>query len=87
MRWKLLGGLQIRKFRRLAQKLFEDLLKDLDTGALVLLKHSTHLELDIRLLSQYFPLTWMFKEQTNKAINYTMIRARNNYVRAALTNK
>ena len=65
----------------------EDLLKDLDTGALVLLKHSTHLELDIRLLSQYFPLTGMFKEQTNKAINYTMIRARNNYVRAALTNK
>ena len=65
----------------------EDLLKDSDTGALVLLKHSTHLELDIRLLSQYFSLTGMFKEQTNKVINYTMIKARNNYVKAALTNK
>ena len=42
------------------------LLEDTQTGALVLIKHSTHLELDLRLLSQHFDLTGMYKSQTNK---------------------
>ena len=63
------------------------LLEDTQTGALVLIKHSTHLELDLRLLSQHFDLTGMYKSQTNEAINYVMIRARNNYIQGSLTNK
>ena len=63
------------------------LLEDTQTGALVLIKHSTHLELDLRLLSQHFDLTGMYKSQTNKAINYVMVRARNNYIQGSLTNR
>ena len=63
------------------------LLEDTQTGALVLIKHSTHLELDLRLLSQHFDLTGMYKSQTNEAINYVMVRARNNYIQGSLTNK
>ena len=63
------------------------LLEDTQTGALVLIKHSTHLELDLRLLSQHFDLTGMYKSQTNEAINYVMVRARNNYIQGSLTNR
>ncbi len=56
-------------------------------GVLVLIKHSTHLELDLRLLSQFFDLTGMYKSQTNAVLNYVMIKARNNYIKASLTNK
>jgi len=56
-------------------------------GALLLIKHSTHLELDLRLLSQYFNLTGMYKSQSNAVLNYVMIKARNNYIEASLTNK
>ena len=63
------------------------LLEDTQTGALVLIKHSTHLELDLRLLSQHFDLTGMYKSQTNEAINYVMVRARNNYIHGSLTNR
>jgi len=56
-------------------------------GVLVLIKHSTHLELDLRLLSQFFDLTGMYKSQTNVVLNYVMIKARNNYIKASLTNK
>ena len=56
-------------------------------GALVLIKHSTHLELDLRLMSQFFDLTGMYKAQTNEVINYVMIKARNNYIKGSLTNK
>ena len=63
------------------------LLEDSQTGALVLIKHSTHLELDLRLLSQHFDLTGMYKSQTNEAINYVMVRARNNYIQGSLTNR
>ncbi len=63
------------------------ILKNQAKGALLLIKHSTHLELDLRLLSQYFNLTGMYKSQSNAALNYVMIKARNNYIEASLTNK
>ncbi len=62
-------------------------LKNQAEGALLLIKHSTHLELDLRLLSQYFNLTGMYKAQSNAVLNYVMIKARNNYIEASLTNK
>ena len=65
----------------------KEVLEDTQTGALVLIKHSTHLELDLRLLSQHFDLTGMYKSQTNEAINYVMVRARNNYIQGSLTNR
>ena len=65
----------------------KELLEDTQTGALVLIKHSTHLELDLRLLSQHFDLTGMYKSQTNEAINYVMVRARSNYIQGSLTNR
>ena len=65
----------------------KSLLEDSQKGALVLIKHSTHLELDLRLLSQHFDLTGMYKSQTNEAINYVMVRARNNYIQGSLTNR
>ena len=65
----------------------KELLDGAQTGVLVLIKHSTHLELDLRLLSQHFDLTGMYKSQTNEAINYVMIQARNNYIQGSLTNK
>ena len=63
------------------------ILKNQAEGALLLIKHSTHLELDLRLLSQYFNLTGMYKSQSNAALNYVMIKARNNYIEASFTNK
>ena len=63
------------------------LLEERVEGALLLIKHSTHLELDLRLLSQFFDLTGMYKSQTNAVLNYVMIKARNNYIKASLTNK
>ena len=65
----------------------KELLEDTQTGALVLIKHSTHLELDLRLLCQHFELTGMYKSQTNEAINYVMVQARNNYIQGSLTNR
>ena len=63
------------------------LLENRVEGALLLIKHSTHLELDLRLLSQCFNLTGMYKSQSNAVLNYVMIKARNNYIEASLTNK
>ena len=63
------------------------LLENRAEGVLLLIKHSTHLELDLRLLSQFFNLTGMYKSQTNEVLNYVMIKARNNYIEASLTNK
>ena len=64
-----------------------DLLENQVGGVLVLIKHSTHLELDLRLLSQFFNLTGMYKSQSNAVLNYVMIKARDNYIEASLTNK
>ena len=63
------------------------LLENRAEGVLLLIKHSTHLELDLRLLSQFFNLTGMYKSQSNAVLNYVMIKARNNYIEASLTNK
>ena len=49
------------------------ILKNQAEGALLLIKHSTHLELDLRLLSQYFNLTGMYKSQSNAALNLSLI--------------
>ena len=77
-----------KKIKKLnVQLINKELLDNVQTGTLVLIKHSTHLELDLRLLSQYFDLTGMYKSQTNEVINYVMIKARNNYIQDSLTNK
>jgi KDO2-lipid IV(A) lauroyltransferase len=77
-----------KKIKKLDTRLLnKELIEDAQTGVLVLIKHSTHLELDLRLLSQHFDLTGMYKSQTNEAINYVMIQARNNYIQGSLTNK
>ena len=76
-----------KKIRNLPQIIInEDLLKNSGTGALVLIKHSTHLELDLRILSCYFDLTGMYKLQTNKVINHMMIRSRDKYIKGSVVN-
>ena len=76
------------RIKKLETKLINgDLLKNQETGALVLIKHSTHLELDLRLMSQFFDLTGMYKTQTNDVVNFVMIKARNKYIKGSLTNK
>ena len=63
------------------------LLENRAEGVLLLIKHSTHLELDLRLLSQFFNLSGMYKSQSNAVLNYVMIKARNNYIEESLTNR
>ncbi len=76
---------RIKKFKTRIKN--EEIFKNLEEGVLVLIKHSTHLELDLRLLSQYLDLSGMYKLQTNKVINYVMTSARNKYIKGSLTNK
>ena len=76
-----------KKIRNIKTKLINRNLLENQNGALILIKHSTHLELDLRLLSQFFDLTGMYKAQTNEVINYVMVKARNNYIEESLTNK
>ena len=59
---------------------------DKDQGVLILIKHSTHVELDIRLMAQEIELGGMYKPQSNEVMNYLMIRARNRYVIGAIHN-
>lgn len=59
---------------------------DKDRGVLILIKHSTHVELDIRLMAQEIELGGMYKPQSNEVMNYLMIRARNRYVIGAIHN-
>ncbi len=59
---------------------------DKDQGVLILIKHSTHVELDIRLMAQEIELGGMYKPQSNEVMNYLMIRARNRYVVGAIHN-
>ena len=76
-----------KKIKALSQNIVnEHLIDQLDSGALVLIKHSTHLELDLRILSNYFDLTGMYKNQTNAVVNYVMINSRNKYVKASASN-
>ncbi len=60
---------------------------DKDQGALILIKHSTHVELDIRLMSLDIDLGGMYKPQSNKVMSYLMIKARNRYVNGAINNR
>ena len=77
-----------RKIRNLRTRLINShLLENQAEGVLLLIKHSTHLELDLRLLCQFFKLTGMYKSQSNAVLNYVMINARNNYIEESLTNK
>ena len=76
-----------KKIRNIKTKLINRNLLENKNGALILIKHSTHLELDLRLLSQFFDLTGMYKAQTNEVVNYVMVKARNNYIAESLTNK
>ena len=55
-------------------------------GMLVLARHSTHIELDARLLCLDLNFGGMFKEQTNQVFNYLMIRSRNKYAQPVFTN-
>tara|TARA_Y100001970_G_scaffold98563_1_gene123887 strand:- start:34685 stop:35662 length:978 start_codon:yes stop_codon:yes gene_type:complete len=65
-----------------------DIFKELneEKGVLILIKHSTHVELDIRLMAQEIDLGGMYKPQSNEVMNYLMIKARNKYVTGAIHN-
>jgi len=56
-------------------------------GCLILLKHSTHAELGIRIISRLLRVGGMYKTQTNKVMNYLMIKARNKYLIGTVTNR
>ena len=64
-----------------------ELLDEVNEGCIILLKHSTHAELDIRMTSSIFEAGGMYKEQTNKVMNYLMIKARNKYLMGTVTNR
>ena len=77
----------IRSLKRNSKNI--DVLKELDKneGALILIKHSTHVELDIRLMSLDIDLGGMYKPQSNKVMSYLMIKARNRYIIGAINNR
>ena len=64
-----------------------ELLDNNNEGCLILLKHSTHAELDIRIISRLLRVGGMYKTQTNKVMNYLMIKARNKYLIGTVTNR
>mgnify|MGYP001348125862 FL=1 len=64
-----------------------ELLENVTEGCLILLKHSTHAELDIRMTSRLVNAGGMYKNQTNKVMNYLMIKARNKYLIGTVTNR
>ena len=64
-----------------------ELLDNVTEGCLILLKHSTHAELDIRMTSRLVNAGGMYKNQTNKVMNYLMIKARNKYLIGTVTNR
>ena len=64
-----------------------ELLDDVNEGCLILLKHSTHAELDIRIICNLIKAGGMYKSQTNKVMNYLMIKARNKYAIGTVTNR
>ena len=64
-----------------------ELINGNDEGCLILLKHSTHAELDIRIISRLLRVGGMYKTQTNKVMNYLMIKARNKYLIGTVTNR
>lgn len=64
-----------------------ELLDGVNEGCIILLKHSTHAELNIRMTSTVFEAGGMYKTQTNKVMNYLMIKARNKYLMGTVTNR
>ena len=64
-----------------------ELLDAVNEGCVILLKHSTHAELDIRMTSIVFEAGGMYKTQTNQVMNYLMIKARNKYLMGTVTNR
>lgn len=64
-----------------------EILNGVDQGCIILLKHSTHAELDIRMTSTIVKAGGMYKNQTNKVMNYLMIKARNKYLLGTFTNR
>ena len=76
----------IEKLKQSSKNLniFEELNEEI--GVLILIKHSTHVELDIRLMATEIGLGGMYKPQSNEVMNYLMIRARNKYVTGAIHN-
>ena len=73
--------------RLITKKSNFELLDTVSEGCVILLKHSTHAELDIRMTSSIFEAGGMYKEQTNKVMNYLMIKARNKYLFGTFTNR
>ena len=73
--------------RLITKKSNFELLDAVNEGCIVLLKHSTHAELDIRMTSSIFEAGGMYKDQTNKVMNYLMIKARNKYLIGTFTNR
>ena len=71
----------------ITKKLNFELLDDVNEGCLILLKHSTHAELDIRIICNLIKAGGMYKSQTNKVMNYLMIKARNKYAIGTVTNR
>jgi KDO2-lipid IV(A) lauroyltransferase len=71
----------------ITKKLNFELLDDVNEGCLILLKHSTHAELDIRIICNLIKSGGMYKSQTNKVMNYLMINARNKYAIGTVTNR
>ena len=55
-------------------------------GLLVLIKHSTHLELDLRLIASVCEMGGMYRPQKNLVINYFMRKSRNSYLRGVVSN-
>ena len=56
-------------------------------GILVLAKHTTHVEIDVRLMSRGLNMGGMYRPQKNKIINHIMINARNKYIEGAFHHK
>ena len=73
--------------RLITKKINFEILDGVDQGCIILLKHSTHAELDIRMTSTIIKAGGMYKDQTNKVMNYLMIKARNKYLLGTFTNR
>ena len=55
-------------------------------GILVLIKHSTHLELDLKLISSICDMGGMYRPQKNLVINYFMTKSRNSFLNGIVSN-
>ncbi len=58
-----------------------------EEGILILAKHTTHVEVDVRLISRGLTIGGMYRPQNNKIINHVMINARNKYIEGAFHHK